>query len=38
VDFMDPVPVLGLAADAEANQVAAEAREILQRVVARLQG
>jgi uncharacterized protein (DUF302 family) len=37
VDFMDPVPVLGLAADAEADQVAAEAREILQRVVARLQ-
>jgi len=37
VDFMDPVPVLELAADAEASQVAAEAREILQRVVARLQ-
>jgi uncharacterized protein (DUF302 family) len=36
VDFMDPVTVLALAGDAEADKVAAEALEILERVVARL--
>ncbi len=38
VDFMDPVTVLGLADDAATNAVAAEARVILDRVVARLGG
>jgi uncharacterized protein (DUF302 family) len=36
VDFMDPVTVLALAADSAADQVAQEARAILQRVVERL--
>lgn len=36
VDFMDPVPVLGLAGDAETDRVAAEARVILERVAAAL--
>lgn len=38
VDFMDPIPVLGLAQDAATSQVAAEARVILERVVERLKG
>jgi uncharacterized protein (DUF302 family) len=38
VDFMDPVPVLGLAGDAEADKVAAEARPILERIAASLKG
>ena len=38
VDFMDPITVLALASDAAANQVAGEARVILDRVVARLGG
>jgi uncharacterized protein (DUF302 family) len=38
VSFMDPVPVLGLSESEEVRQVAAEAREILQRVVGRLKG
>ncbi len=38
VDFMDPVTVLALAGDAAADQVAEEARAILDRVVARLKG
>ncbi|WP_295578334.1 DUF302 domain-containing protein [uncultured Lamprocystis sp.] len=38
VDFMDPITVLGLAEDAATNEVAAEARVILDRVVARLGG
>jgi uncharacterized protein (DUF302 family) len=38
VDFMDPITVLGLAEDAATNAVAAEARVILDRVVARLGG
>ncbi len=36
VDFMDPVPVLGLAKDAAANRVAEEALAILRRVAERL--
>jgi uncharacterized protein (DUF302 family) len=36
VDFMDPATVLALAADPAADAVAAEARVILDRVVARL--
>lgn len=36
VDFMDPITVLALAEDATTNQVAAEARTILDRVVAQL--
>jgi len=38
VDFMDPITVLGLAEDQVTNEVAAEARVILDRVVARLGG
>ncbi len=38
VDFMDPITVLGLADDTATNEVAAEARIILDRVVARLGG
>lgn len=36
VDFMDPVTVLALANDDAANQVAEEARAILDRVAKRL--
>jgi uncharacterized protein (DUF302 family) len=36
VDFMDPVSVLALAQDQAADQVGAEARAILERVVAAL--
>jgi|AMFO01.1.fsa_nt_gi Uncharacterized conserved protein len=38
VSFMDPVPVLGLAGNDEVSAVAAEAKEILEKVVAELQG
>jgi uncharacterized protein (DUF302 family) len=38
VDFMDPVTVLGLAQSPAADAVAAEARAILERVCAALQG
>lgn len=38
VDFMDPITVLGLADDTATNEVAAEARIILDRVVTRLGG
>jgi len=37
VSFMDPVPVLGLSENSELNQVAAEAKKILLRVVDKLQ-
>lgn len=37
VSFMDPVPVLGLSSAEELQKVAAEAKEILLRVVGRLQ-
>ena len=36
VSFMDPVPVLGLSENPEVRAVAAEARDKLQRVIARL--
>lgn len=36
VDFMDPVPVLALVEDAVADQVAAEAQAILERVATAL--
>jgi uncharacterized protein (DUF302 family) len=36
VSFMDPLPVLGLSAAAAVRQVGAEAREVLQRVAAKL--
>jgi len=36
VSFMDPVPVLGLAGNDEVSAVAAEAKEILEKVVAEL--
>lgn len=36
VSVMDPVPVLGLSPNPEVRAVAAEAREILQRVIASL--
>ncbi len=38
VSFMDPVPVLALTATDEPKAVASEARDILQRVVAKLGG
>ncbi|MCG6895815.1 MAG: DUF302 domain-containing protein [Thiocapsa sp.] len=38
VDFMDPVTVLGLAHNEAADQVGAEARRILERVVNTLKG
>ncbi len=36
VSFMDPVPVLGLAGNDEVSAVAAEAKEILEKVIAEL--
>ena len=36
VSFMDPVPVLGLADNDEVSAVAAEAKEILEKVIAEL--
>jgi uncharacterized protein (DUF302 family) len=38
VSFMDPVPVLGLCTTDEPKAVAAEAREMLQRVARKLDG
>ena len=38
VSFMDPVTVLGLCATAEPKRVAAEAKEMLLRVVGKLRG
>lgn len=38
ISFMDPVPVLGLAQNAEVDRVAREARQVLERVRARLGG
>ena len=37
VSFMNPVPVLGLSDSSEVHQVATEAKEILMRVVEKLQ-